>query len=201
MTDTELPPDWDDEEGLDLTDFPGLRAVTRFSRLVVDLPWFTRLGQALEDDEIEWADAYLAALGFPDVAVVPILDWEEAEAAAATADWNSNWWEAEEQLRVALIDEACQRIAEDNLTVAMTHLASQVAEPVRAAAESAANLAGVHDEALILAAQGGATQACHQAALVLAAEVEDEHPFALKFRLLEAGRWPIALVGASFSLF
>jgi hypothetical protein len=34
-----------------------------------------------------------------------------------------------------------------------------------------------------------------------AGRFEDEHPFALKFRLLEAGRWPIALVGASFSLF
>ena len=193
--------DSDAEALLDLEDFPGLRAVVRFTRLAPDIAWFSRLGAELEDDEIEWAEAYLAALGFPGADVVPILDWEDAEAAADNPDWNSAWWEAEEQLRMALIDEACQRIDQDNLSVALTHLASQAAEPIRAAAEAAAARDGILDNALILALQGNALQACHQAALVLAAEVEDEHAFAVKFRLLEAGRWPIALSGNSFNLF
>jgi len=196
-----LPADEDEAESLDLADFPGLRAVSRFGRLVERLPWFSRLGEELETDEIDWAEAYLAALGFPDAVVGQVFDWEEAEAAAGNLDHNSSWWEAEEQLRMGLIDAACQRIDENSLTLALTHVASRAAEPVRFAAEAAASLAGIADEALILAAQGSATQACHQAALVLAAEVEDEHPFALKFRLFEAGRWPIGLAGNSFNLF
>ena len=40
---------------------------------------------------------------------------------------------------------------------------------------------------------------------VLAAEFEDDeqqrHPFALKYRLFEMGRWPLGLVGASYYLF
>ena len=193
--------EWDEDEDIDLEDYPGLRGVTRFTRLVGGIAWFSRLGAELEEDEIEWAEAYLGALGFPDASVVPILDWEEAEAAAVNPDWNSAWWEAEEQLRMALVDEACRLLPEDVLNVALTHLASAAAEPVRAAAEAAASLAGIDDEALLLAAQGSATQACHQAALVLAAEIEDEHPFAIKFRLFEAGRWPIAVAGNSFNLF
>ncbi len=193
--------DLDEEEDLDLEDYPGLRGVTRFTRLVGGIAWFSRLGAELEDDEIEWAEAYLSALGFPDADVVPVLDWEEAEAAAGNPDWNSAWWETEEQLRMALVDEACRLLPEDALNVALTHLASAFAEPIRAAAEAAVAMAGVDDEALALAAQGGATQACYQAALVLAAETEDEHPFAIKFRLFEAGRWPIAVAGNSFHLF
>ena len=104
--------DSDAEALLDLEDFPGLRAVVRFTRLAPDIAWFSRLGAELEDDEIEWAEAYLSALGFPGADVVPILDWEDAEAAADNPDWNSAWWEAEEQLRMALIDEACQRICQ-----------------------------------------------------------------------------------------
>lgn len=191
----------DPDEDLDLEDFPGLHGLRRMARLVDRLPWFERLGAELEEDEQEWAEAYLAALGFPDAAVVPIPDWEEAEAAAGSIDLNSSAWEAEEQLRMGLVEEALQRVDEDSLTVALTHLASQAAGPIRAAAEEAAAAAGVFDEELILAAQGAAMQACHQAALVLAAEVEDEHAFALKFRLFEAGRWPIGLAGNSYNLF
>lgn len=196
-----LPPAEQEDEALDLADYPGLRAVTRFTRLVDRLPWFERLGAELEADEIDWAEAYLSALGFPGVAVAQVLDWEQAADAAGNPELNSDWWEAEEQLRVALVADACRLVDEDSLTVALTHLASRVAEPVRRAAEAAAAAAGIDDESLVLAAQGAATQACHQAALVLAAEVEDEHPFALKFRLFEVGRWPIGLAGNSFHLF
>ena len=105
-------PPLDDEEDLDLGEFPGLRALARFARLVPDLGWFQNLGNELDEDEIEWAEAYLAEMGFPDSTVAPVGDWEEAAAAAASADWNSPWWEAEEGLRAALMVEACARIGE-----------------------------------------------------------------------------------------
>jgi hypothetical protein len=65
----------------------------------------------------------------------------------------------------------------------------------------AAARGGVADMALIRAAAGAATQACYQAALVLAAGAEAEHPFAIKFRLYEAGRWPLGIVGMTFNVF
>ena len=85
--------------------------------------------------------------------------------------------------------------------LALTHVANQASEAVLAAAEAAAGRFGVEDEALIRAAAGAAAQACYHAALVLAAEGDEEHPFALKYRLYEAGRWPLGIVGRSFSLF
>ena len=191
----------EEELELDLDDYPGLRALARFARLVGDLGWFQNLGNELDEDEIEWTGAYLAELGFPDCAVVPIADWEEACDAALSVDWNSPWWEAEEGLRAALMMDAAERIGEAQLEVALAHVASRAADAIRLGAEVAAAREGVIDEELIRAAAGAAAQAVHQAALVLAAEVEDEHPFALKFRLFETGRWPIGLTGLSFHLY
>ena len=61
----------------------------------------------------------------------------------------------------------------------------------------------MEDEELIRAAVGAASQAIYQAGLLLAAENEEDqnHPFALKYRLFESGRWPIGVVGNSFHIF
>lgn len=202
---TDLPPEQDDEEDVvDPDDYPGLSAVNRFAHMVESIPWFSRLGEEFEEDELDWAQAYLEAMGFPGAAIVAVLDWEEAEATAGNTDWNTAWWEAEEQLRMALITEACARAPEEDVMAALTHVTSQASETIFAAAEMAASLAGIDDEELIRAAAGAATQATYQAALVLAAEAaedEDDHPFALKYRLYEAGRWPLSLIGGSFNLF
>jgi hypothetical protein len=72
---------------------------------------------------------------------------------------------------------------------------------VHGAAAVAASRSGVADEALIRAAAGAATQGAYHAALVLAAGGDEHHPFAIKFRLFEAGRWPLGIVGATFNLF
>ena len=39
------------------------------------------------------------------------------------------------------------------------------------------------------------------ASTLLAGRAEDDHPFALKYRLFERGRWPVALIGSSLHLF
>jgi hypothetical protein len=189
------------EEDAELSDWPGLQAVASFARMVADVGWFARLGAEIESDEVDWAERYLQGLGFPDVEVAPVEDWEEAEAAARNPDWNSDWWEAEEQLRAALLADAVEKSDEETVMLALTHVTNQAAEAVLLAAEAAAARFGVDDEALIRAAAGAATQACYHAALVLAAEADEEHPFALKYRLYEAGRWPLGVVGRSFNLF
>ncbi len=189
------------EEDAELSDWPGLQAVASFARMVADVAWFGRLGAEIESDEVDWAERYLQGLGFPDVDVAPVADWEEAEAAARNPDWNSDWWEAEEQLRASLLADAIERSDEETVMLALTHVTNQAAEAVLLAAEAAADRFGVEDEALIRAAAGAATQACYHAALVLAAEADEEHPFALKYRLYESGRWPLGVVGRSFNLF
>jgi hypothetical protein len=157
----------------------------------------------LDGREMLLSEDYLLALGFPDAHISPIDNWEEAAAAAANPDWNTEWWEAEEQVRVALVSEACLKADEETVMIALTHLQNQSIEAVLQPAELAAEAAGIEDEELIRAAAGAGAQAIYQAGLLLAAENEDDehHAFALKYKLFESGRWPIGVVGNSFHIF
>jgi hypothetical protein len=58
--------------------------------------------------------------------------------------------------------------------------------------------AGIADPMLTRVASGAAAQACHQAALAIAAAAGPDHLFAMKFRLFAAGRWPLGIVGDRF---
>ncbi len=187
----------------ELADFPGLMAVSQFVRMLGGVPWFGGLGLELDGREVLLAEDYLLALGFPEARIAPVANWEAAADAAANPEWNSDWWEAEEQVRVALVAEACLRADEDTVMVALTHLQNQAAEAVLESAEWAAEAAGIDDTELIRAAAGAAAQGIYQAGLLLAAENEDDehHAFALKYRLFESGRWPIGVVGNSFHIF
>jgi hypothetical protein len=187
----------------ELADFPGLMAVSQFVRMLGGVPWFGGLGLELDGREELLAEDYLLALGFPEARIALITDWEGAADAAANPEWNTDWWEAEEQARVALVAEACMRADEDTVMIALTHLQNQAVEAVLESAELAAEAAGIDDEELIRAAAGGAAQGIYQAGLLLAAENDDDehHAFALKYRLFESGRWPIGVVGNSFHIF
>jgi hypothetical protein len=191
----------DDDVILDLEDYANLVAVARFARSIDCVPWFGALGKASGDATRADAEAYLAALGFPDVFVGEVPGWEEAEAAATNPDWNPDWWEAEEQLRAGLTADAVGLVGETELATALTHITAQAAEVIPDAAQGAAAHTGLTDDELVRAAVGSATQACYNAALVLAAAAEPDHAFALKFRLFEAGHWPIGIIGVTFHLF
>lgn len=190
-----------DEDGPDPNDFPELLAVARFARLLRTVPWFATLGEPLGQSEREDARAYLEALGFGDAYVLDVAGWDEAEEAIKNPDFDPAWWDAEELLRMALYTEATARSSEEDLLMALTHVTAAATEVVHGAAAVAAARTGCSDEGLIRAAAGAATQVCYQAALVLAAGGEPDHPFALKYRLFEGGRWPLGIVGQTFSLF
>ncbi|MDA1098832.1 MAG: hypothetical protein O2967_07580 [Proteobacteria bacterium] len=187
----------------ELADFPGLLAVSQFVRMLGGVPWFGGLGLELDGREVLLAEEYLLALGFPEARIAPVMDWQEAADAAANPEWNTDWWEAEEQIRMALVAEACLLADEDTVMVALTHLQNQAVQAVAESAELAAEAAGIDDEELIRAAAGGAAQGIYQAGLLLAAENENDehHAFALKYRLFESGRWPIGVIGNSFHIF
>ncbi len=193
--------DFEFEDEDDFEQSPQTMAISRFAKMIGQVPWFAAVCQPLDDDIVATAEAYIAALGFPEVHVGWIADWEDAEAAALSTDWNTAWWETEEQLRVALATDAMEWVDEEELQVALHHVSHRAAQIIQDTAAATAARSGVHDEELILAATGAATQACHQAALVLAADADADHPFALKYKLFEAGRWPLGIVGHTLNLF
>lgn len=193
----------DEEEALDpdLPEYQRLTAMARFTQTIGDIPWLTRVGRPLSQEDVELAQAYLDALGFPDAHVSAVETWDEAAGFAENPDWNTEWWEAEEQLRAALVTQAAEDIDEGDLTNALNHIAGQAAGIATESVSGAAINAGYDDDEFVTAAAGAMVAACYAAGLVLAAGAEEDHPFALKFRLLETGRFPLGVIGSTFSLF
>lgn len=190
-------------------DLSGLRAVARLAKLVGSLPWFAAVGRKLTATEIDTAEAYIAGIGFAEMQVAGIENWLAAAGAAQAPDWDDDWWQAEQQMQTALLEQALTQIDEHDLEVALTHVSTRAGEVAHEHASRMAARQGVSDPALLKVAAGAAAQAAYQAALVLAArsaEGEDgedgeEHPFAIKFRLFEAGRLPLGPAGSTFNLF
>jgi len=182
-----------------------LTIMARFGRTVIDTPWFSRIGTPLTADDTAIATAYLSAAGFPDAAVAPVESWDDAVAVAENPNWNSDWWETEEQLKAALIARSLDHVQEAELTNALNHVSAQCAGVAVDAISNAAIDAGYQpesdEESFLNAAAGWAVAGAYQATLVLAAGAEGDHPFALKFRLFESGRLPFGVVGTTFSIF
>ncbi|MCX8231203.1 MAG: hypothetical protein OTJ45_05215 [Alphaproteobacteria bacterium] len=182
-----------------------LTIMARFARTVIDTPWFSRIGAPLSIEDTATATAYLSAAGFPDATVAQVEGWDEAVSVAENPNWNSDWWEAEEQLKSGLIVQSLDLVDESELANALNHLSAQCAGVAVEAISNAAIDAGFQpesdEESFLNAAAGWAVAGAYQAALVLAAGAEGDHPFALKFRLFETGRLPFGVVGATFSIF
>ena len=192
-----------DEEALDpdLPEYQRLTAMAKFALGLNKIPWLSRVGRPLSQEDLEFAEAYLSALGFPGSHVSAVETWEEAAVFAENPDWNTEWWEAEEQLRAGLITQAAEDIDEADLTNALNHIAGQAAGVATELVSGAAIDAGYDDDEFLTAAAGAMVAACYAAGLVLAANAGEDHPFALKFRLLETGRFPLGVIGTTFSLF
>ncbi|MBI1180386.1 MAG: hypothetical protein GC201_07490 [Alphaproteobacteria bacterium] len=193
----------DDDSDLELDEdqAAAFTAIRKLGEVVVRLPWFGRIGQPFDRGDEEVARRYLDMLGFPDAAPLTVADWEEAADAASNLDLNSEAWEVEEQLRADLSREALNYFDEDTLTHVLSYVTERAGPVLVESIASAASLWPVQEDEVIEAATGAAVQACYQAALVLAAQAVEEHPFALRFRLFEMGRWPIGLSGRSYNVF
>lgn len=178
-----------------------LAAVARFADGLRALSWFAIVGQPLSDEERHEAMGYLAAIGFGDARVDAVSDWRAAEAATRDAQWSRAWWDAEERERAALLERAGTVHGRHTLLTALSRVTLDASDVVLGAASIATSRSGLADPALARVAAGAATQAAYQAALALAADAGDTHPFAIKFRLFAAGRWPLGLVGETFHVF
>ena len=196
---SEIPDENEIEEVID--ELPRLVAVRSWAQELGNIPWFKRVGDPVEAELAKVARTYLDLLGFPDVEMAPIQDWETAAAAAESLDWNSDGWQAEEQLRASLATDALTHIDEQAISVVLNHVAGKAGQVMEDVAAELSALWDVDDTALVTAAAGSAIQMCHQAALVIVCEADDDHPFVHKLKLFQMGRWPISIAGSSFNLF
>lgn len=180
---------------------PGHDGIARLRRSIPHLSWFAAVGEPPSLADADEAARYLAGIGFAGTDVAAVESWQDAKRIADDPDWDHRWWDAEEALRAELLDRAGRALGEGALFKILSAASDAASDTVQGAAAVAAARAGVADPALIKSAAGAATQSCYQAALALAGEAGPDHPFAVKFRLFEAGRWPLGVVGERFHLF
>jgi hypothetical protein len=176
-------------------------ALAEFSSRLGAASWFSVIGETLTAAEHADVASYMMSLGLTDMATSEIASWSDAEACIKATDWNSGWWDAEDRLRLNLLERAEQHFGKTVLLEALTVLSEQVSDVVHGAAAVAATRDGIADPGLIRAAAGAATMACHQAAVGIAADLTNDNPFMAKYRLFEAGHWPLCARGAVFYIF
>jgi hypothetical protein len=174
-----------------------LASVRAFADAIARGSWFAACGEALAASEHAEAAAYLAALGLPGIAVAGVAGWAEAAATAQHPDWSRAWWDAEARAQAELQRLGEARFGAERLLAALT-VVTEAAAALSGAAALALRRAGVADPMLTRVAAGAAAQACHQAALAIAAAAGPDHLFAIKYRLFAAGRWPLGIVGDRF---
>jgi len=179
----------------------GLAEVARFADRVGAEPWFAAVGEAVSAAEIEDARRHVAGLGYRDLPVAAVGDWPAAASLTRDPAWDAGWWQKEEALRARLLDEAGAEIAEVRVLAALTRVTDKAGAVVMGAASVATARAGVADPYLARVAAGAATQAAYHMALVVLTGGAADHPFAAKYRLYRAGRWPLGIVGGAFHLF
>lgn len=184
-----------------LTEYPTLVSVSRFSKLIPRTDWFRYVGEPLDSDVREKARIYLDVLGFPEATAAEVEDWQEAAYSLETNDFNSPFWEVEQQLMAALVMEITDNIDPQLLEMVLANVTSVASEYVGEGVMMAADRWDMQDEELMKAAIGEGVQACYQAALVIAAGVDDDHPFKLKYQLYETGWWPLGVMGNSLNIF
>lgn len=194
--------DNDDDDDRGLLALPAnLRPVVRLARHVEGFPWFAALGQPVGLDEEADAVLYGAGLGFDPVHVAVVESWGDAALLTAELEGDAETWDIEEQIRADLLAVARDALDEAELGLVLTAVATKAAVAAREGALAAAQAEDEIDEALIDQAVEAAALTARLAALALAADADEDHPFLLKLRLYEAGRWPLGLVGQTLHLF
>jgi hypothetical protein len=188
-------------------ELPVLSRLRRFADGLDQIYWFSQLGEALAPSARLVAESYLDELGFPDADIAILTDWDDAAAAAETLDWANPAWEAEELKRADLTGTALTLMSEEALQLGLSVITDKAGHAAKSALLDTAALWDVVDESMHNLAVGSAVQASYNAGLALLAaaadpELEvDNHLFAVKLKLFEAGRWPVGIAGQSFNLF
>ena len=188
-------------------ELPVLSRLRRFADGLEGIPWFSRLGEHLEPQARVLCEAYLDCLGFPEVDVAVLAEWEDAAASAETFDWSNPAWEAEELARADLIGKSLEVVSEEALQLGLTVVSEKAGHAAKSALLDTAALWDMVDENIHNLSVGSAVQTAYGAALTLLAAAADPdmdaetQVFAAKLKLFEKGRWPVGIVGQSLNLF
>ncbi len=178
-------------------------AAARMRRLLAEMQegsWFAALGEPATAGERAEVALYLRGLGLGHCAVDWLDDWAAARDMSQSADWDHGWWEGEQARQRTLYEAAAAAFDESVLLRLLTEVTDAAARLLHGPAAVAAAARGVADPSLIRTAAGAAAQAAYQAALARLALAGADHPFAAKFRLYLAGRWPLVVVRDRFSI-
>jgi hypothetical protein len=164
--------------------------------------WFSRQGAALTPSE-EGAIATLMRShpALVDAQPALVTSWTEAAAIVRAGEWDTAWWDVEEEEREALWQSAADRWGEQSVFERVTAAGDALAPAVRAAARVAAVQGGLGATDVAQAAAGAALLAAQQAMLADLADTGGAHFFARKRALFAAGRWPLGLVRGRYYVF
>lgn len=136
----------------------------------------------------------------------PKVEWLDSFAAATQAiqgeDWSRDWWQRDDDLRLALTEVAQARLGAAVLDRMVHRVISEASTVTIGPAAVAASRFGIGEQAPARVAAGAATQAALHAWLLLAAnQWSDTHPFAARYRLFAGGRWVLGGVGGALKIF
>jgi hypothetical protein len=164
--------------------------------------WFSRQGAALTPPEQRALATLLRSHpALVDAEPALVASWAEAAAIVRVGEWDTAWWDVEEEDREALWQAAADRWGEQAVFERVTAAGDALAPAIHAAARVAAMQGGLGATDLAQAAAGAALLAAQQAMLADLAGAGGEHFFAWKRALFAAGRWPLGLVRGRYCVF
>lgn len=183
-----------------------LQTIAKFAKRIETNNWFFRIGTPLSKKEKFFSNNYLSAIGFVYADPVYIQSPEEVSSIIESQDLNFDWQEIEEQLKTSLLIQSKKFVSDHELEQVFADIAKKASKAVK---DQLPNLANniFHEnnfdklDIFLNMIINNFTSASHQAALVLAAGEDSNHPFAIKFELFEHGRIPIGITGNTFTLF
>lgn len=163
--------------------------------------WFAAVAAPPTPGEEAELAAYLEASGQAPLRVHWIAGWDEARTLLLGADWDRASWQSAQDERDRLMAELKQALGEQETMRILTRVTDLAARLLHGPAAVAAARDRVADPGLVRVAAGSAAEACYHMALVRLAGAGEDHAFACRFRLFEAGRWPLVAVGGTYCIF
>lgn len=163
--------------------------------------WFNTVGLPIGDRERDACDVYLHGIGAKDCAISIVATWDEALALSQRRSWADEWWERERHEERTLFEQACALYSADAVLLRLANLMQGSSTLFLSPASLACMRAGANHAAIAKCAAGAAAQCLHQYGLASIAGQGDQHPFAAKFRLFLAGRWPLSVTHGTFHVF
>ncbi len=161
---------------------------------------FSSLGLPLSGQEKREIGLYCRAFKDEGEEVASLHSWSAASdlLSAGTEDAAQADFETAERARLRPLADAAYGVS--TVLESLSDLVMRVSEQSMAAAAQAAARSGFADAAMIRVASGAATEAAYMAALEALGSGGDG-PFQARFRLYQAGHWPLILRDGVFYVF